>query len=310
MATVRIGTCSWRFPSWRGLIYSDAQDIDYLSEYARHYPTVEIDQWFWSLFGPGTIKLPEPRDVAAYRRAVPDVFRFTIKAPNSISLTHLYSRGSEPLVPNAGFLSVELLTRFLELIAPLGDLLGPIMFQFEYLNRRKMGSQAEFLTLFERFAGSIDRSYQYALEVRNPTYLNQAHWDMLMHRKVSPVLVQGYWMPPITEVYAAWRASISAHDTAILRLMGPDRQAIEAETGKRWGRIVAPRDVELDGIADVVADLVGQGVDVYVNVNNHYEGSAPLTIERLAARLEKRLLAFSPPPPPGRPPAPQRLPGL
>jgi uncharacterized protein YecE (DUF72 family) len=29
-------------------------------------------------------------------------------------------------------------------------------------------------------------------------------------------------------------------------------------------------------------------VDTYVNVNNHYEGSAPLTIRRLLARLRKR----------------------
>lgn len=28
-------------------------------------------------------------------------------------------------------------------------------------------------------------------------------------------------------------------------------------------------------------DLAGQGADVFVNVNNHYEGSAPLTIERI-----------------------------
>ena len=28
-----------------------------------------------------------------------------------------------------------------------------------------------------------------------------------------------------------------------------------------------------------------RGVDVYVNVNNHYEGSAPLTIERIKELL-------------------------
>ncbi|MBN1401790.1 MAG: DUF72 domain-containing protein [Anaerolineae bacterium] len=292
------------------MIYSDAREIDYLAEYARCYSTVEIDQWFWSLFGPESIKLPEAGDVAAYRRAVPDGFRFTVKAPNSITLTHLYSGGSEPLVPNARFLSVELQAQFLERVAPLGDLLGPIMFQFEYLNRRKMESQAGFLAQFERFVESIDRSYRYALEVRNPTYLNQVYWDMLLRQDVIPVLIQGYWMPPIREIYDAWRAPISAHHTVILRLMGPDRQAIEAETGKRWDRIVAPRGEELNEIVDVVTDLAGQGVDVYVNVNNHYEGSAPLTIERLAQRLARRLATFSLPPPLGNPPTPQRLPGL
>jgi hypothetical protein len=31
----------------------------------------------------------------------------------------------------------------------------------------------------------------------------------------------------------------------------------------------------------MITDLAGQGVDIYLNVNNHYEGSAPLTIERV-----------------------------
>jgi uncharacterized protein YecE (DUF72 family) len=51
MAELRTGTCSWKFPSWHGLVYSAPKGIDYLAEYAHHYNTVEIDQWFWSLFG-------------------------------------------------------------------------------------------------------------------------------------------------------------------------------------------------------------------------------------------------------------------
>jgi uncharacterized protein YecE (DUF72 family) len=43
-----IGTCSWKYPSWRGLVYSDSGQ-NYLQEYAQHYSCVEVDQWFWSL---------------------------------------------------------------------------------------------------------------------------------------------------------------------------------------------------------------------------------------------------------------------
>jgi uncharacterized protein YecE (DUF72 family) len=48
---------------------------------------------------------------------------------------------------------------------------------------------------------------------------------------------------------------------------------------------VAPKDDELPEIAAVIRDLLNEGVNVYVNVNNHYEGSAPLTIRRLEALL-------------------------
>ena len=39
---LRIGTCSWKYPSWKGLVYSRATGIDYLAEYATRYDTVEI----------------------------------------------------------------------------------------------------------------------------------------------------------------------------------------------------------------------------------------------------------------------------
>jgi uncharacterized protein YecE (DUF72 family) len=48
---------------------------------------------------------------------------------------------------------------------------------------------------------------------------------------------------------------------------------------------VAPKDDELGGIVDVVKDLDGRDIQVYLNVNNHYEGSAPRTIERIKALL-------------------------
>ncbi len=49
-------------PSWQGLVYppgtKDAPG-SYLAEYAKRLGTLEVDQWFWSLFAAG-VKLPEP----------------------------------------------------------------------------------------------------------------------------------------------------------------------------------------------------------------------------------------------------------
>ncbi len=94
---LRIGTCSWKYDSWKGLLYETGKDYgsqDYLPDYASCLRTVEVDQWFWSLF-PGGIRLPEPGDVKRYAESVPDDFVFSIKAPNALTLTHFYSgRGS------------------------------------------------------------------------------------------------------------------------------------------------------------------------------------------------------------------------
>jgi uncharacterized protein YecE (DUF72 family) len=282
MARLRIGTCSWKFDSWQGLVYSAPRGINYLEEYAARYDTVEIDRWFWSLFGHDNVRLPRPLDVEEYRRSVPDDFRFTVKAPNSITLTHFYKAAKgDPLVPNPYFFFVPLFREFLSLLGALHDVLGPLMFQFEYLNRRKMASQSRFQDNLEVFAGRLPPGYEYAVEVRNPRFLNESFFRFLGRNGLSPVLLQGYWMPQIARVYEEWRALIIEHEVIVIRLLGPDRKGIEEQTGKRWDRIVAPKDEELRAIVDVAQDLLSNGVSVYLNVNNHYEGSAPLTVERI-----------------------------
>ena len=84
---LNIGTCSWKYDSWKGLIYPEQKFFNYLEEYSKHYNCVEVDQWFWSLFG-DNVKLPQSEVVKQYAESVPDDFRFGIKVPNSITLTH------------------------------------------------------------------------------------------------------------------------------------------------------------------------------------------------------------------------------
>ena len=159
------------------------------------------------------------------------------------------------------------------------------MFQFEYLNRQKMGSQSRFQELFEAFVKQIPRSYQYAVEIRNANYLNQSYFAFLNQNRLIPVFLQGYWMPPITAVYQKWRSLELQQKAVVIRLLGPDRKEIEKITGKQWAQIVAPKDQELSAVADMIGDLLNRGIDVYLNVNNHYEGSAPLTIDRIRQLL-------------------------
>jgi hypothetical protein len=60
---------------------------------------------------------------------------------------------------------------------------------------------------------------------------------------------------------------------------------IEAGTGEDWSRIVRPQP---EGIAAAVAITqanVRKRLVTIVNANNHYEGSAPLTVERFLEQL-------------------------
>ncbi|MBN2351285.1 MAG: DUF72 domain-containing protein [Spirochaetales bacterium] len=285
MAEARIGTCSWKYPSWQGLVYDEVgRGVNYLAAYSGKYDTVEVDQWFWSLFPGKPPALPRPAAVEEYAASVPENFRFSVKAPNSITLTHPYMKTKDAaLVPNPHFLSVPLCVAFLKTLAPLGKRLGPVMLQFEYLNKQKMASQALFLKALDLFLSSLPGGFTFAVEPRNPNYLNRAYFDFLNEQRAAHVFLQGSYMPSIVGLYERFADSIRG--TAVIRLHGPDREGMEKASGGDWSRILAPKDEELIQVAKMIRDLVRRSVNVYVNVNNHFEGSAPLTIERLVKLL-------------------------
>lgn len=261
-------------------MYSEQKPLNYLQEYSRHYRTVEIDQWFWSLFGVEKVTLPSPFTVQEYLESVPPDFMFTIKVPNSLTLSHFYQKvKSEPLVENPYFLSPVLFQDFLRSIEPLKKNLGPLMFQFEYLNKQKMPSQKIFQEKFAHFIREADPDYYYAVEIRNPNYLNRQYFEFLQSHGLSHVFLQGYYMLPVVDIYHSFRDYLRKR--VVIRLHGPDRADIEKRSGGKWDQIVNSRDQELNQIAGIIKELLDRKFEVYVNVNNHYEGSAPLSIKRL-----------------------------
>ena len=281
---VHIGTCSWKYDSWRGLVYTDAAGSNYLQQYAQHYDTVEVDQWFWSLYGPDKVVLPRPKVVVEYAASVPATFRFGIKMPNALTLTHLHQdKKTEPPAHNPHFLSVDVLRAFLDRLEPMRDRLGPLMFQFGYLNKNMMPSQAEFLDRLDAFVGQLPKGYTWCVESRNPNYLNAAYFAFLREHGLAHVWLQGYYMPPVFPLYREYADQLT--DNVVIRLHGPDREGMEDRTGKDWSKIIEPRDADLDGLVGMLRDLRVRRRNVWAFVNNHFEGSAPRTIKRIVERM-------------------------
>lgn len=289
---LKIGTCSWKFDSWKGLFYDQAKTYrpdDYLPDYAQHLDTVEIDQWFWSLF-PGGIRLPDIGTVKNYAESVPDGFIFTVKAPNSLTLTHFYAKQTRKYAEYAGkanqyFLDNELLERFLERMTLMESKLGPIMFQFEYLNKKKMPSKEAFLDRFHEFIERAPRGYQYAIEIRNPNYFSPIFFNFLKEHQIGFVYLEGYYMPPIEEVFGKFDPATA--DFCIIRLHGGDRTEIEAATGEIWNRVISPKSKGLEAAAKIVRANRKRNILTFVNLNNHFEGSAPLTAQRFIETLRQ-----------------------
>jgi len=91
-------------------------------------------------------------------------------------------------------------------------------------------------------------------------------------------------MPHIGEVYEKFKPETA--DFCIIRLHGGDRLGMEAQTGGIWHQIVAPKTNGLKAAARIVRSNRKKNILTYVNLNNHFEGSAPITAERFIEALE------------------------
>ena len=280
MGKLRIGTCSWKYPSWAGLVYSSPEPVNYLGEYARKYQTVEVDQWFWSL-GKGSVALPRREVVAEYDASTPADFRFTVKCPNALTLTHHPGRKGEKFRMNDSFLDPDLFLRFVDSLSPLVPKIGLLILQFPYLNRETVPSKEAFFDRLGAFFRALPADLPYAVELRNPKWIDATWFDLLRELKVAPVFLQGYWMDDTTTTIDRFADGLGPR--VCIRLHGEDREGMEERSGESWDRIIRPKDSELRRVAVSITKIFGR--EIYINVNNHYEGSAPLTIERLEALL-------------------------
>jgi uncharacterized protein YecE (DUF72 family) len=78
--TVHIGCSGWVYPHWRGRLYPEGlAQRKWLSHYATHFDTVEVNSTFY--------RLASPAAVEAWIANTPDDFIFTVKA--SRYLTHV-----------------------------------------------------------------------------------------------------------------------------------------------------------------------------------------------------------------------------
>jgi uncharacterized protein YecE (DUF72 family) len=283
---LRIGTCSWKYDSWRGIVYSESEKINYLEEYSKHFNTVEVDQWFWSLFSVNKVILPQESAVLEYKKSIPKDFKFTIKVPNAITLTHFYNKNkSAELIKNPHFLSNDLFNEFLESIEGIKTQVGCLMFQFEYLNKQKISSLDHFMEVFRTFHAKLPKKIpDIGIEIRNPNYLKNNYFEFLNSLNIYHVFLQGYYMPSIVEIYEKFKTHIK--DLTVIRLHGEDRKGIEKISESNWNKIYIDRDAELKQIAALISVLTIRKVDVYLNINNHYEGSAPLSVARIKKHLK------------------------
>jgi uncharacterized protein YecE (DUF72 family) len=127
-----------------------------------------------------------------------------------------------------------------------------------------------------RFLPQLPGDIRFAVEFRRRGWLTRPVLDLLHDYGVALALVEGRWLPREKMLRLAERPTAGF---AYVRFMGPDR-AIED-----YSRIQVDRSAELAVWRAALLALSERAGDVYVYVNNHFEGHGPASARKLQSRL-------------------------
>src|SRR5258707_11480790 len=123
---ILLGTSSFTASGWDGVFYPKGmRSADYLSFYAEHFHTVEVDSTFYGC--------PSARNVNNWAARTPEGFIFSVKVPQVITHEKVLADCDADL------------NEFLATMSILGPKLGPIVFQFPFFNRSIFLDRHEFL---------------------------------------------------------------------------------------------------------------------------------------------------------------------
>lgn len=253
--SILLGTSSFTAAGWAGSFYPPRmRSADYLTFYAEHFHTVEVDSTFYAC--------PSARTVSNWAARTPEGFIFSAKVPQVI--TH------EKTLVNCD----ADLKQFLSTMDILGNKLGPIVFQFPSFNRSIFRDRHEFLDRLIPFLRTLPSDHKFAIEMRNRDWLDAEFANLLRDSKIALVLQDRSWMPSPTELEFD---PITA-DWTYIRWLG-DRKAIEERT-TTWDKAIVDRTSELSSWVDYCYQIRRRDVMIYAYANNHYGGHAPATIEQ------------------------------
>jgi uncharacterized protein YecE (DUF72 family) len=292
---LRLGTSSWNYPSWKGMVWDGDYEASVLSKhglaaYARHplLRAVSIDRGFYR---PLTAS-----QFAAYAAQVSEDFRFTVKAPSLVTDAVVRAEDGRGMEANPAFLDPALAA--MEFVQPaldgLGPKLGALVFQLSPLPAALLARLPEVLKRLGAMLRALPSLRPaapdgvIAVEVRNPEFLTPAFGGVLrdagatyclgLHPKLPPIedqlpLLRSLWPSPLV---CRWnlhrRHGIYGYEDA-RDLYAPFDKRIDLDPGTR------------STLARVIAGATGAGQNAFVTISNKAEGSAPLTVRALAQEV-------------------------
>lgn len=293
---IRLGTSSWFFPGWRGLVYDGVHPQVTLSrkglEAYGQIPllrTVSLDRTFYAPIS--------AVDYARYATQVPEQFSFVVKAPAIVCDAVMRDEEGRGKVPNPHFLDAVIATRkfVLPCLEGLEAKAGPLVFQVSPLPRSLVEDASLFVERLERFFAALPREIGthrplYALELRNRELLTPRLMRMLARAEVRYCVGLHDRMPEVERQETALKALDGEEPGSLVVRWNLHRGFLYQAARQRYEPF--DRLVDEDGetrriLARMAATAFKARRKVWITVNNKAEGSAPLSVLELAREIAK-----------------------
>ncbi len=251
---IRFGTSGYSYKDWAGSVYPPhLPQQDWLSYYARLFPTTELNFSFY--------RLPEARTLEKMVAKVPADFLFAVKAfqglTHELELTYLpdFVAGLQPLIERGQ--------------------LGAVLLQFPY----RFHNTPTNRELLQRLRDGM-AALPLAVEFRVKDWLTEATLELLRSLEIAYVCVD---MPALPgnlppEVY-------STASLGYVRLHGRNAKTWwkHEESWQRYD--YAYSEAELDEWVPKLRFLAEHSTRVLVYANNHWQGQAVNTARQLWRRF-------------------------
>lgn len=281
-----IGGSSWKYEGWFGQVYSRERylargrfsrkrfEAECLREYCETFPTVCGDFAFY--------QFPNDEFWQKLFAQVPAGFQFAFKVPELITCktfpTHL-RYGPEAGKENESFLDAGMLREmFLRPLLEYRNKTALLIFEFGSFARRSFADAAAFLERLDPFLAALPQEFRYAVEIRNPEFLDREYFACLRRHGVAHVY-NGWSRMPELRYQISISDSLTADFAVCRALLRYGRTYEEAVT-----RFAPYREIQDPNpqARESMRVLIGRAREdrrlLFLFVNNRLEGNAPLTI--------------------------------
>lgn len=295
-AGLRLGTSSWTFPGWVGEVWGEGSREpteaelahEGLAAYAAHplLRAVGIDRTWYR---------PVDTEVfAAYAAAVPEDFRFLVKAHDHCTLPFFPDQrryGEQAGEDNPRFLDPAYASEVVlgPALEGLGPRLGVVLFQLTPLHAQAFGGPLRFAERLQAFLAALPRGVPVAVELRHPSLWTPAFGEALASAGALPCL--NIWTEAPDLRAQARLGQAARGDQLVIRwLLRPGMRYLEArQRYAPFRRLQDPDLASREVLARALAAYLRAGREALCIVTNRAEGSAPASIRELARAVSAHL---------------------